>query len=511
MAIDSVVGRSSRAARAGRAVPAAVLVVFFLWPVAHMVASHLDPSAIGGVLSDASMRRVAWFTLWQAALSTAVSLAIGLPLTWALSRWRFRGSALLAGLVGAAFLVPSAVMAAGLAAILPSRGIPAIIWAHVSFNVAVVLRVVGPTWSMVETTQEESAASLGAGPASVFRDATWPAISGAVRNAAALIFTFCFSSFATVSILGGPTIRTIETEVFTQAFRLGDVPSAVALSVIQALVVGAVLLVGRGGAPVESTDVPGRRPLTARQKWMLAPAVIATAGTLVVASPLAAVVLRSARSKGRWTAEGWRALFDGTLSPVGVDVPSVLRTSLGFAIATAAITVPLALLSCGRARPGLIERISIVPLLTSPVTLGLGLITTFNSAPHDWRGRMWLVPVIHSVIALPLAVRVLGPATRSIGAELLEAAADLGASRSRAWWTVQVPLARPALLRAAGISAAVSIGEFGATSFLSRAGTMTLPIAIGQLLGRPGETLQLAAFALATLALLVTTAVLSRV
>jgi thiamine transport system permease protein len=106
--------------------------------------------------------------------------------------------------------------------------------------------------------------------------------------------------------------------------------------------------------------------------------------------------------------------------------------------------------------------------------------------------------VIHSVIALPLAVRVIGPALRGIGAELLESAADLGASPLRTWRSVQGPLLAPALARAAGISAAVSLGEFGATSFLTRGDTKTVPIVIGELMGRPGPLLQQSAFAIAT-------------
>ena len=130
--------------------------------------------------------------------------------------------------------------------------------------------------------------------------------------------------------------------------------------------------------------------------------------------------------------------------------------------------------------------------------LGLGIIITFDSAPTDWRGKWWMLPVIHAVIALPLAVRVIGPALRGIGTELLESAADLGAGPVRRWRSVQAPLLAPALARAAGISAAVSLGEFGATSFLTRGDTKTVPIVIGELMGRPGPLLQQSAFGLTT-------------
>ena len=51
----------------------------------------------------------------------------------------------------------------------------------------------------------------------------------------------------------------------------------------------------------------------------------------------------------------------------------------------------------------------------------------------------------------------------------------------------------------AALAAAISLGEFGATSFLSRSGGETLPIAIEQLLGRTGTTLQAQGYALATM------------
>jgi thiamine transport system permease protein len=487
--------------RAARAAPLVLLAVFFAWPVASMLAGHLRPGAVADVVTDASLRGVAWFTLWQAVLSTLLSLAVGLPLTWAVSRWTFRGARLLAALATVPFLMPAVVMATGVAALLPSRGIPAVLWAHTAFNVAVVLRVVGPTWAMLDRAQEESAASLGAAPLRVFADVTWPAISGAVRGAASLVFAFCFASFAVVSILGGPGVRTIETEVFTQAVRLGDTRTAVALTFVQAIVVLGVLAVGRGGGTdaVESLEFTGARHVSERMRGRRLPAVVAAVCCAVVTAPMVAVAWRSVRLDGRWTLVGFRALFDGSLDGVGVDIAAAVRNSLWFTALTVAITVPLALLACRRHRAGLAERLSLAPLLVSAVTLGLGIIITFDSSPFDWRGKWWMLPVIHAVIALPLAVRVIGPALRGIGTELLESSADLGAGPLRTWRSVQLPLLAPALARAAGISAAVSLGEFGATSFLTRGDTKTVPIVVGELMSRPGPLLQQSAFGLTTM------------
>ena len=485
-----------------QAVPLAFVGVFFAWPVAHAVVRYLRWDGVSRVLTDASLRGVLRFTLWQAVVSTALTLAVGLPVTWAVSRWAVPGSRLVHGLVTAPFLMPAVVVATGVAAVLPDRGVAAILWAHTVFNVAVVLHIVGPRWRMVDRSTADAAADLGAGGWRTFRHVVWPAVRGAVTSAAAVVFAFCFSSFAVVSILGGAGIRTMETEVFTQAVRLGDVRTATALAAVQTVVVVTTLWLGRrgpdGDAAVSGEPEPPR-DLASRQRLVHLPTVVAWAGTLLVVLPLVVVSVRSVRHAGGWSAAGWRALFDGSLERVGVDVPAVLWTSARFAVATAALATGLALLTVRRGAISVAERVSFAPLIVSAVTLGLGLVVTFDRAPWDWRGRTWLLPVIHAVVALPLAVRTIGSALRGIDTGIFDAASDLGASPLRVWWRVEVPLLRPAIMQAAGISAAVSLGEFGATSFLTRSDSMTVPVAIGQLMGRPGTLLQQAAFALTTL------------
>ena len=483
-------------------VPLAFIGVFFVWPVAHVVVRFVRWEDITRVLTDDSLRGVAWFTLWQALVSTALTLAVGLPVTWAISRWAVPGAGVVRGLVTAPFLMPAVVVATGVAAVIPGRGTPAILWAHTVFNVAVVLHLVGPRWRMVDQSMEDAAADLSAGPWRTFALVVWPQIRSAVMNATTVVFSFCFSSFAVVSILGGASIRTMETEVFTQAVRLGDTRTATALAIVQTVVVVLALRLGQRTAMTDGGQVrelAPPRPLSSRQRFVRLPLIVAWVGTAVVISPLVTVAARSVRYSGSWTFSGWRALFDGSLERVGVDTPNVLVTSMGFAVVTAVLATVLALLTAHRDKVTFVERMSLAPLVISAVTLGLGLIVTFDRSPWDWRGQTWLLPVIHAVIALPLAVRTIAAALRGLGMELFDAAADLGATPLKIWWKVELPLLRPAMVQAAGISAAVSLGEFGATSFLTRNDSMTVPIAIGQLMGRPGTLLQQSAFALAAL------------
>jgi thiamine transport system permease protein len=105
------------------------------------------------------------------------------------------------------------------------------------------------------------------------------------------------------------------------------------------------------------------------------------------------------------------------------------------------------------------------------------------------------------------------PVAREIPASLSHAAATLGARPLASWLTVDWPLLSRATASAGALAFAVSIGEFGATSFLTRRESETMPVAISRLLGKPGDTNQLTGYTLATMLIVVcvaTVAVIDR-
>jgi len=489
--------------------PAAFLSVFFVVPVANTFLRFFQFSEFGNVLGNQSLRGVAWFSLWQALISTIATLALGLPATWALSRFTFRGSRIARGILTAPFVLPAVVVAAGVLAITDSRGVAPIIWAHVVFNVSVILRIVEPRWSIVNHRLEYGAATLGARPSRAFTLVVWPQISDAVISAATLVFIYCFTSFGVIAILGGVSRRTLESEIFTQAVRLGNTETATALAVLQAIIICAVLFTTRRSSRPNSTSLHVSTPQSLRSKpnRRLSPLMFVMTAVFIVASPLLATVYRSLFINSELSLSAWRSIFSGSLPALSVSSLSVISASLVFAIAAACICVPLGLLV---ARSSAQRALFSLPLVISAATLGIGLIITFNTSPFAWRSERWLIPVIHAVIALPLVIRALDPAIRAIPISLRNASATLGASPFTTWARVDVPILRPAILRATGLSMAISLGEFGATSFLSRSGSTTLPIAIAQLLGKPGVATQQAGFALAALMVLVTVGVMSR-
>jgi len=127
-----------------------------------------------------------------------------------------------------------------------------------------------------------------------------------------------------------------------------------------------------------------------------------------------------------------------------------------------------------------------LPLGVSAVTVGFGFLITLDGPPLDLRSSVLLIPIAQAMVALPLVVRTVGPMLRSIDDRQRQAAASLGAAPLRVFLTVDLPVAWRALLAAAGFAFAVSLGEFGATSFLVRDDHPTLPVVIYRLIGHPG-------------------------
>jgi thiamine transport system permease protein len=190
-------------------------------------------------------------------------------------------------------------------------------------------------------------------------------------------------------------------------------------------------------------------------------------------------------------------------------------TSLGIAITATVIAVGLGLMLAAaltrRRRPGRIARLTevlvVLPLGVSAVTVGFGFLITFDTPPVDLRTSWWIIPIAHALVALPFVLRATVPVLRGIDHRQREAAAVLGAHPFAVWRAVDGPVVARAAAVAAAFAFAISLGEFGATLFIVRPETTTVPVAIYRLLGRPGATNTDLAMTLAAILMVLTGAV----
>lgn len=491
--------------------PLLVLGVFFLLPVSGMLGLGLwpdgsfDASGALAVLHHERTLRVLWFTVWSAAAGTALTLLLGLPAAYVAYRLRFPGRRLLRLVLVLPFVLPTVVVGLTFDNLLADGGVLgglglhdsplAIIAALVFFNLAVVVRTVGPAWESLDPRPAEAAAALGAGPLRVLRDVTFPALRGSVVSAASIVFLFCATAFGLVLVLGGLRYATVETEIYLLTTELFDLRGAAALSLLQLLVVVVLLaLAHRARAhagPVDRRPVTPRRP---RPADVPAFALVGAAVALIVV-PLAALVAGALRSDGHWSLANVRALR--TVGDGQIAVTTALRNSVLTALDATWLAVGLGLaiaLLVTRRSHGPVERrmravldgLFMLPLGVSAVTLGFGFLVTLDEPPLDLRTSPFLVPIAQALVALPLVVRTLVPVLTGIDDRQRQAAASLGAGPLRVLATIDVAVVWKPLLAAAGFAFAVSLGEFGATSFLVREDAPTLPVLIYRLLSHPG-------------------------
>ena len=495
----------------GIGVPLVFLAVFFAWPVLAIVSrGFLAEGPFFEVLLRPRTARLVGLTIAQAAIASVVCVIVGLPIAHVLYRLRFRGRGILRAFVIVPFVMPTVVVGVAFRTLLREGGIlgfleldgtfPAILLALVFFNIAVVVRTVGGTWEGLDSRQEDAARVLGASPARVFFTVTVPRLMPSIVAAASIVFLFCSTAFGVVLVLGGTRFGTIETEIWLLTTQFLDLRAASVLSITQLVVVVALLAVAARarGTSTAQRRVLARASLRAPRRAD-APAIAVTGVTAaLLALPILALLIRSFESSEGWGFGNYVALAGtGTRNALTVPAWVALGNSLAIAAQATLIAVIIGLAASlvlsrsprtarGRRALEVFDASLMLPLGVSAVTLGFGFLVTLNQPPLDLRSSPVLVPIAQALVALPLVVRTILPVLRGIDSRLREAAAVLGASPARVLRDVDLSVvARPALA-ASGLAFAVALGEFGATTFLSRPDHPTLPVVIYRLISLPG-------------------------
>ena len=249
-----------------------------------------------------------------------------------------------------------------------------------------------------------------------------------------------------------------------------------------------------------------RRPRPGRERAVVVVNLLVMGA--LVGTPIAVLVARSFDTPGGAGLDYYRALGSVRSGSILFVAPTdAIRNSVVYALIATVIAVTvggLAVFAAARSRGRLLDGLLSVPLGVSAVTLGFGFLITLDTPPLDLRTSPLLVPIAQALVAIPFVVRIVGPVLRSIDPRLREAAATLGASPARVWREVDLPIVARAARVAAAFAFAISLGEFGATTFIARPDHPTLPVMIFRLLGQPGAQNFGAAMAASTILMVLT-------
>jgi len=495
-------------------VPVIAMLVFVIAPVSNIfsMAIRFDSLAI---LATPTTRNVVWFTTWQAVVSTVLVLLFAIPIAAVTTNFKFTGRKMLISLVTLPFILPTVVVGAAFLELLPStmhRSAVAIIVAHCYFNVGLAVRIIASRWQQIHPQLDDAARTLGASTLQTFLTVTLPLLRKSLISAGLVVFLLCFTSYGVVRILGGPARSTIETEIYFRAMQLGDVSGALVLSVLQLVVVSSLVFVmahfTRAKVNQQFTQTVLSRnqsPRTLSQRMFIA--TVALTSTVAVIAPLISVLRRSIVVSERVNFSAWQSIFSDS------EILASLMTSFKYAIITIIFSTIIGLsIACavnyGSPRYQFLNLLTALPVVISAVSIGLGIIVTFDVSPIDWRGAWLIMPIAHCLVAVPIVVRIVSPVLRDLPNGLRDASQTLGATNWQLWRTIDLQIITPALITAAAIACAISLGEFGASSLLIRRDNQTLPLTISRLMARPGDLLQAQAYAIATLMIVVCVAII---
>ncbi|SKA06671.1 thiamine/thiamine pyrophosphate ABC transporter permease [Consotaella salsifontis] len=503
-----------RAARLALGLAALLFLALFLGgALAALVFQAGTALSFANLLGDAYLRRVALFTLEQAALSTLLSLGAGLPLALALHRTRFFGR----GMVLRLFLLPQAlpvlvgalailsvwgragvVSQAGAALGLPPLdiyGLPGILIAHVFFNMPLAARLMVSALDEVPAESWKLAGQLSLGPVTTFRVVEWPAIRKAIPGAASLVFMLCVTSFTLVLTLGGgPGATTLEVAIY-QALRYDFDPArAVAVALIQLVLTGLVLLAmlrfgGReaGGFSLGRAATRHDRPSPLMHGASLA---VVALGVLFVLSPLAAVLIDGLKADlARLAME--RAVQQAALtSALVAGAAAMLSLALSLFLLLARQSVLSA--SVGkRGQPNRERRLlattfelsGSLTMVVPAVVVGAGWFLLLRRITDVFSAAPFIVVATNAVMAMPFIVRILSPALAASAARHDRLAQSIGLYGLARLRHVEWPALRRPLALSLAFAGAFSLGDLGAVALYGNQDFMTLPFLLLQRMG----------------------------
>lgn len=435
------------------------------------------------------------FTLWQAVLSAAISVALAVPVARALARRRFPGRSALVTLLGAPFLLPVIVAIFGLLAVfgragivntgLAALGLPpvsiyglhGVVLAHVFFNMPLATRLILQGWAGIPSERFRLAASLGMDTASINRHLERPMLREVLPGAALLIFVICTTSFAVALTLGGgPRATTVELAIY-QALRFDfDLARAAFLSLIQLAITGLAALAALRYAASAGMGASLDRPL---RRWdaetffcRAVDTVAILAAALFLLVPVAMVSARGFPAIPNLPASVWAAAV----------------TSLSVALASTCLVVTASLaIGLSATRLGqwgrYLEGAGLLAVAASPLVIGTGLFLMIFPLADPSRLALPVTALVNALMTLPFALRALVPAIRTAEADYGRLADSLGLAGIARLHLVILPRIRKPLGFAAGLAAALSMGDLGVVALFADPDAATLPLQVYRLMG----------------------------
>lgn len=459
-------------------------ILFFI-PLIYAL-SNADIAVISDILNDNYLKHVIAFTFKQALISSIISLAVGLPGSWILSHIDFKLNKTIKTIYYIPYVLPSILVVLGFVIFYGNTGIlskilgrnihflysfKAVIAAHVFFNFPIVANIVSEKWQSLDNSIEDEARCSGVSEFLIFKQITLPRLRPAIISSMILVFLFCFTSFAIILVLGGgPSLSTIEVEIYKLSRITFNIPKAASLSVISllsALIIVFLYSLFDYGTHTEenssSVKVPLRKLSDIKRLLVIIYLIVST---LYIVLPVLGIFVRSFD-------------FDSLHS---LSITAVSNTVF-CALISSFISIFIASSICSVIKDNnksLLSSVLMIPMATSSIILGLGyfIISSFNLQIPDYI----LIVLCHGVLNSPYALRSILPVYRSIPRDTIQAAELDGYSDFSIFLRLEIPYIKSSLVSAYMFCFALSCGELNSTLMIAKSDFLTIPLQIQRMI-----------------------------
>lgn len=481
------------------------LLVFFYWPLLEIVqiAAKNDYDDWEGLVTDSLFLKFLLFTLSQTLLTVLFSTIIGIIIGYLLAKKNPYFSDILRSAITVPFLFPPLAILLGFVVIFGRNGQlneifgnfvefdPFTYWgivaAHVLYNISVIARISEGAFNSEAESHHIVAKTLGASPLRRFRSITYPHIRPSIESGILLVALYSFNSFAIVLILGEVKLQTLEVMIYRESLIRLEYQSSSMLVLIQLGINLLLILIYtkrvRYGETSSSVKIE-EKSSEPKKLWSTITLLFVIFISWLPVIIILRTVIREYRSSSGFVRND---LFSGEYDRLlGTSSLRVLLNTLffGLIVALIALTLALSLVFAFELLkdPSIGERFSlpfiILPMGTSAITLSLGILLTHGRFEY-FSNFVWIYIISAQLIAaLPFTTRIIFSSWKQVPKDLVLVSKTLGANNWQTFENVIYPFMKSALLVSFLFAFAISIGEFGATFFLSRGEWVTLSLAI---------------------------------
>ena len=470
-----------------------ILAAFVLVPMIGLSlvsTSTTFASDAGTFWLSAYLRRVVTFSLWQAFLSTLLSVGLAVCVARAIARrGNFTGRALLLRLFGLPLVVPSVVAVLGIVSVYGSEGwIPlgrnlyglnGILLAHLFFNLPLAVRLLLPVWLSIPRQYWLLSEQLGMTGWHQWRQLEWPAIRENLPGVILLVFMLCLTSFAVVLTLGGgPKSTTLEVAIY-QSLRFDfDPVQAVVLALLQFLLCAIVAMIALRFQKLPEVEISLSSPGTGKtnhRQWLNN--LIIISATVFVSMPLLAMIIDAINGP----------VLQVLTSPQ-LWQSAAYSLAIGFCAASICTLASWLLLRSSadlyylnrRKLAAWIEMSGSIVYVMPPLVIGTGIFVLIS--PHvdvfDW--AIPLVIIINAMMGLPFAIRALAPTMRQNTMRYQRLCQNLNLRGWSRFRLVDWPQLRRPCGLAMALVAVLAIGDLGVIALFGTPETTTLPLLLYQ-------------------------------